>query len=154
LKSKRDVIAVTGAMERRSGIFSVFHKLIRFPSDSHLSRSPGVAPLTSWPSSVRRLAKENLPYLANAGLKPYDLWGQRKRQLLWKQRMSFGSSCDRYSFRVNTEGIKGRVKIGEDISIARGFSEDLLTNPIGICCACFRLFLCMILPTRWFWLRR
>ncbi|MBT1696096.1 TonB-dependent receptor [Fulvivirgaceae bacterium PWU4] len=42
---------------------------------------------------------------------------------------SFGSSFDRYSFRVNTEGKRGRFKIGENLSIARGFSEDLITNP-------------------------
>ncbi len=42
---------------------------------------------------------------------------------------SFGSSFDRYSFRVNTEGKRGALKIGENLSIARGFSEDLITNP-------------------------
>ena len=42
---------------------------------------------------------------------------------------SFGSSFDRYSFRVNTEGKRGALKIGENLSIARGYSEDLITNP-------------------------
>ncbi|HZB11702.1 MAG TPA: SusC/RagA family TonB-linked outer membrane protein, partial [Chryseolinea sp.] len=42
---------------------------------------------------------------------------------------SFGSSFDRYSFRVNTEGKRGIFKIGENLSIARGYSEDLITNP-------------------------
>jgi TonB-linked SusC/RagA family outer membrane protein len=42
---------------------------------------------------------------------------------------SFGSSFDRYSFRVNTEGKRGAFKIGENFSISSGFSEDLITNP-------------------------
>ncbi|MBL0739994.1 TonB-dependent receptor [Chryseolinea sp. Jin1] len=42
---------------------------------------------------------------------------------------SFGSSFDRYSFRVNTDGKRGRFKIGENLSIAHGESEDLITNP-------------------------
>src|SRR5688572_1517262 len=42
---------------------------------------------------------------------------------------SFGSSFDRYSFRVNTEGKRGAFKIGENLSISRGSSEDLITNP-------------------------
>jgi TonB-linked SusC/RagA family outer membrane protein len=42
---------------------------------------------------------------------------------------SIGSSFNRYSFRVNTEGKRGRFKIGENLSIARGSSEDLITNP-------------------------
>lgn len=42
---------------------------------------------------------------------------------------SFGSSFDRYSFRVNTEGKRGIFKIGENLSISSGSSEDLITNP-------------------------
>jgi TonB-dependent starch-binding outer membrane protein SusC len=42
---------------------------------------------------------------------------------------SVGSSFERYSFRVNTEGRRGRFKIGENVSIARGSSDDLITNP-------------------------
>lgn len=42
---------------------------------------------------------------------------------------SIGSSFDRYSFRVNTEGKRGIFKIGENLSISHGHSDDLITNP-------------------------
>ncbi|NJO70268.1 MAG: hypothetical protein HC830_14175 [Bacteroidetes bacterium] len=42
---------------------------------------------------------------------------------------SVGSSFDRYSFRVNTEGKKGIFRIGESISLSNASSDELITNP-------------------------
>jgi TonB-dependent starch-binding outer membrane protein SusC len=40
-----------------------------------------------------------------------------------------GTSYDRVSFRVNSEGRKGRVKIGENISIVNSKSDEMEGNP-------------------------
>lgn len=42
---------------------------------------------------------------------------------------SIGSSFERYSFRVNSEGKKGIFRIGENLSISNAFSDELITNP-------------------------
>lgn len=42
---------------------------------------------------------------------------------------SVGSSFERYSFRVNSEGKKGIFRIGENLSISNASSDELITNP-------------------------